>query len=391
MFKLNLGAGLNPLPGYTNLDIQTTGDLVFPLDKYPDNSADEIRASHVLEHFGARDVPQVLQEWVRVLKPGGRLCVAVPNFEWICEQFRTGNPGNYPLHAYVMGGQVDEYDFHKTIFTEQSLGEMMRGAGCTNVSKWTDGTEVDTASLPVSLNLQAFKGQPQERPIVVAGAMSLPRYGPIIAQYAVQQMSVALNIPVYHGYGVNWHHSLTRSIEQALSLNKPVKDEWLPADFVLTIDYDTVFTPHHVGHLAALLHDNPEIDVVVPMQMKREGGPLLAATDGGVDLTADLVPIVTGHFGLTMFRRRVFEWLPKPWFGEEPAPDGGWGEGRVDSDIGFWRNCQKTGLRVCLATQCRVGHLEDVITWPVLGPQGVVPIYQKSNEWLATRQPPQGV
>jgi ubiquinone/menaquinone biosynthesis C-methylase UbiE len=40
-----------------------------------------IYASHVIEYFDINEVKEVLREWRRVLKPGGELRVAVPDFE----------------------------------------------------------------------------------------------------------------------------------------------------------------------------------------------------------------------------------------------------------------------------------------------------------------------
>ena len=80
--KLNLGGGLQKIPGFTTLDRQT-GQEVFPLPAYPDASVDEVRASHILEHFGHREAVDVLKEWVRVLRPGDVLRIAVPDFDWI--------------------------------------------------------------------------------------------------------------------------------------------------------------------------------------------------------------------------------------------------------------------------------------------------------------------
>ena len=65
MVKLNLGGGHQKIPGYTNLD-RKLGSEVYPLD-YEDGTVDEIRASHILEHFSHREAPEVLAREVAVL------------------------------------------------------------------------------------------------------------------------------------------------------------------------------------------------------------------------------------------------------------------------------------------------------------------------------------
>ena len=77
--RLNLGSGRTPIPGWTNVDIKAGGSA-YPLTQYADGSVDEIRASHILEHFSHHEVALVLREWVRVLKRGGKLYIAVPDF-----------------------------------------------------------------------------------------------------------------------------------------------------------------------------------------------------------------------------------------------------------------------------------------------------------------------
>ena len=83
--KLNLGAGDRPLPGWVNLDccrhpgIDEVGD-VRDLSAIEDASFDIVRASHLFEHFHVNEMPALLGEWTRVLKPGGTLIVCVPDF-----------------------------------------------------------------------------------------------------------------------------------------------------------------------------------------------------------------------------------------------------------------------------------------------------------------------
>src|SRR5688572_6478135 len=72
--RLNIGCSDKLQPGETGVD-RTLGSEAYPLD-YPDNAADSIYASHVLEHFPHEKVGDVLTDWVRVLKPGGTIKIA---------------------------------------------------------------------------------------------------------------------------------------------------------------------------------------------------------------------------------------------------------------------------------------------------------------------------
>jgi predicted SAM-dependent methyltransferase len=93
--KLNIGAGCVDIPGYTPID-RKLGTEAYPLPQYTDNSVDEIRASHILEHFPFAEVPNVLAEWVRALKPGGTIKIAVPDIAKI-------DAGDPKAPFYLMG------------------------------------------------------------------------------------------------------------------------------------------------------------------------------------------------------------------------------------------------------------------------------------------------
>ena len=43
----------------------------------------------------------------------------------------------------------------------------------------------------------------------------------------------------------------------------------------------------------------------------------------------------TGHFGLTLIRTDAIREMKRPFFQGIPSPNGDWGEGRVDDDIGL--------------------------------------------------------
>lgn len=80
-----LGAGEKPILGAVNCDIRPLPGIakVFNLDEprwpFADSSADRIIAEHVLEHM--HEPIQFLQECHRILRPGGRLILEVPNWK----------------------------------------------------------------------------------------------------------------------------------------------------------------------------------------------------------------------------------------------------------------------------------------------------------------------
>lgn len=357
--RLNLGAGGLTIPGFQNFD-RKTGQEIFPL-AVPDGSVDEIRASHVLEHFPHGQIAAVLADWVRALKPGGTLKIAVPDFEVIVGQYQAG--AQIPVQGYLMGGQVDGDDYHKAIFDRDELYQMLRKAGLIAIRQWTSEIQ-DCAALPISLNLMGTK--PRESGMKFRAIMSVPRLGFMDNFFCAQEALQPNGIKLATFQGAYWEACLTRGIESAIADG---------ADVVMTIDYDTVYTPLHVARMAQIMRACPEIDALAPIQIARHHvHPMLTAADAlgraRSDVTfaemhkQDLFEAETAHFGLTMIRASALARMPKPWFHGQPDPDGGWGEGRSDADVGFWRKWKACGNRLFIATRIAVGHAELLIRWP---------------------------
>lgn len=86
--KLHFGCGPRILPGWINIDgwafpdIDFAADLKQPLP-FSDAACRLIFTEHVFEHIDADFRLPVLREFVRVLRPGGRLRIVVPD----CQQF----------------------------------------------------------------------------------------------------------------------------------------------------------------------------------------------------------------------------------------------------------------------------------------------------------------
>ncbi|MBL8197847.1 MAG: methyltransferase domain-containing protein [Chromatiales bacterium] len=138
------------------------------LSRFPDGTFAELYASHVLEHFDFREaVPRVLKEWHRVLQPGGRLYISVPDMERLCHLYLT--PGLYPearlkIMWMMFGTHADPYDYHFTGFNGDYLGSVLGEAGFSNIQRVLDfGVfKKDTSTMvflgvPISVNLTATR------------------------------------------------------------------------------------------------------------------------------------------------------------------------------------------------------------------------------------------
>ena len=220
-------------------------------------------------------------------------------------------------------------------------------------------------------------------PIRLAGCMSVPRQGYLDCLDQSMGVLQQSHAPLFMGFGVFWHHALSRSIDKALASGH--------FDMILSLDYDVFATFPMLAQLVCLLYDNPEVDILVPLLAKRNNGGVVAETFEEVDLRQPLVPIRAGHFAFTLFRSSVFARLSKPWFREQPAPDGGWGDERIDADIGFWHNANQCGVQVMLATQVCIGHGDEVIAWPRVTDGVQETVYQSLAEWHAAKASPPSI
>jgi len=104
MLKINFGCGQFPMPGWINVDNddRVVADVRHDLDVKPypfeSASADEIFASHVLEHLN--DPFGTMAEFARILKPGARLTIRVPHFSrgFMHPDHKRGFDVSFPLY-----------------------------------------------------------------------------------------------------------------------------------------------------------------------------------------------------------------------------------------------------------------------------------------------------
>ena len=357
--RLNIGAGPSEFPGWTPVD-RKNGQEAYPL-AYPEDSAKEIRASHVLEHFGYTETIAVLKDWYRVLQPGGRLRVAVPDEGRMAYMQAKGEPGDYTRWRY--GGQTDANDFHKTGFDEAGLRQALQMAGFIAVDRWKPDYP-DTSQMEISLNLEAFKptvgalGAAKGRKI--HAVMSMPRLAFADNMYAALKVFVPLGVEFTRFTGAYWGECLERCMVDVIEKDPAL--EW-----VVTVDYDSVFTLQQFQKMAMLFDTYPKYDALAPIQPKRgSDGTVLCKTTADVTVDymwGDIAPMDTAHFGMTFFRVSALKKLPHPWFHSVPGKDGSWNEGNIDADIEFWNKWKRAGLTLGVTPRIGIGHIENLIAW----------------------------
>jgi hypothetical protein len=90
------------------------------------------------------------------LAPGGRLFVAVPDFDKVVCAMEQNVP-DPNLEAYIMGGQTDVHDFHCAIFNEGKLRQLLELAGFQRIAEvGKEGEKWNCSHHWCSLNMEAF-------------------------------------------------------------------------------------------------------------------------------------------------------------------------------------------------------------------------------------------
>ncbi len=301
------------MPGFIPID-RKSGTEAAKLD-YEDDSVEEVYASHVLEHFSFGELPSVVTEWVRVLKPGGRIRIAVPDFDFIAKQWvaaeGNGRDEHEPdvfsesqlLRRYTMGGQTDENDFHKSAFDEHGLTMLMEAVGISGIHRWASSIQ-DCASLPVSLNLEGRKKVKEKIDFpTIHAVMSTSKLGFTENFFCATQVLVMRGIELTKNTGAFWGQCMERCMVDAIEAG---------AEWILTLDYDTAFTGEGFERLCYDLYKHPEADAIAPWQCKRETDDPLAwfKDDDGKprmeiplsEFDSDVTKANHAHFGLTLFR-----------------------------------------------------------------------------------------
>lgn len=170
---IHLGCGDQNDSRYINVDSIPFRHVHFlhdvtKLPMFGDDTADLVYGSHILEHTSYKLLLDTLHEWKRVLKPGGVLRIAVPDFDKILAIYEAEKHNIAKIEGPLMGGQNYKYNFHYAVFNRDYLAGKLKEAGFALVREWNPATAeyytfTDWASkllygtYPISLNLEAVK------------------------------------------------------------------------------------------------------------------------------------------------------------------------------------------------------------------------------------------
>lgn len=138
------------------------------LSRFPDATFAELYASHVLEHFDyINEIANVLREWERVLLPGGRLYISVPNLDVLSYIFShedvTTLEDKYKVMRLIFGGHMNQFDHHNAGLFPELLEKFLIDAGFDNIHTvddfglFKDSSVIRCSGICISLNMSAQK------------------------------------------------------------------------------------------------------------------------------------------------------------------------------------------------------------------------------------------
>lgn len=144
---LEIGSGPKKRQGWLTLDMCSGADVFWDLRHslpFPENTFKAVYCSHVLEHFSYPQLVKLLREIYRVMQPGGRFLIAVPDASLYIDAYLgkidpktllmyepaviSQSPMDYLNYIFYMDGH------HKMMFDVKNLALHSEAAGFVECS-----------------------------------------------------------------------------------------------------------------------------------------------------------------------------------------------------------------------------------------------------------------
>jgi len=154
--RIHIGCGKKNWPGWYNVD-----GAFYPhieshdvyLNHLHDDVADLIYSSHFLEYFNRDEAEEMLKFWYRVLKPGGIVRIAVPDFDALIYAYTNFVDITFKDIAGPLYGRMDMNGhtiYHKYCWTFNDLFDALFVVGFKNPRNYdfreTEHARYDDAS-----------------------------------------------------------------------------------------------------------------------------------------------------------------------------------------------------------------------------------------------------
>lgn len=142
--RLNVGCGRKRLNGYVNIDVVSRSgaepDIVCDFTKSPipldDECASEVLAVHVFEHFFPWECEALLADWHRLLMPGGKLALEMPDIVKCARNLVASSPDNISYWGiYGDPRHRDPFMMHKWGWTFATIKPLLVSNGFGNVKE----------------------------------------------------------------------------------------------------------------------------------------------------------------------------------------------------------------------------------------------------------------
>lgn len=149
--RLHLGCGGVNLEGFINVDLHPEDPDVVDSSRdgcvadvladmrnldLPDNSIDEIQTFHTIDHFTRWECVDMLTDWHRMLRPGGKLVIEVADFArcvlWLFHPI--ANRRRVARNQFY-GNQWDRIDFetHRYVWSAREIKRELKSIGFTTI------------------------------------------------------------------------------------------------------------------------------------------------------------------------------------------------------------------------------------------------------------------
>ncbi len=143
--KLHLGCGKRYLPGYCHIDLAKYKHIddrqdIKKLIGIEKSSINLIYCSHVIDYFNKNEIVGIFKGWRRLLKKGGILRIAVPDFAALVKVYnltRDTSRVSGPIFGEWKIRGNDKTIYHKMIYDYYSLGSVFTKAGFHKIRRWS--------------------------------------------------------------------------------------------------------------------------------------------------------------------------------------------------------------------------------------------------------------